>query len=179
MDVKSFATGFILAGVIAGAAWHYQPKPPPQTEMDIVLPMKTVTFVGDKLMSFVGTLSGPHVGYPNNTMRAFCSRDELRCDIGTIEVIGAHQMGSIGLSAYDITRWDDKVIVAKSGGAAAGDCAAVTINVFRATKEIDWIQEPVNQSEPQCSKSDTATYKWTIETSPALKALDDGIKNEK
>jgi hypothetical protein len=64
MEFKSFAVGFILAGAIAGIAWQNQPKPKPPSEMDIMLPMKMVTFVGDKYMSFVGTLTGPHVGHP-------------------------------------------------------------------------------------------------------------------
>jgi hypothetical protein len=163
MHIKSFAAGFIVAGIVGGIAWHYQPAPQQPTQ--IAFPDKSLTDMGDALL-FMGTISGQGIGYPNNTLFANCSKSEMTCNVATVQQIGANQVGPIDIDSYPITAWTDGLVTAKEDTVGTSACTSTTINILRQSGEIQWIQEPVNQSAPNCIHVDTTTYKWTVEPSP-------------
>jgi hypothetical protein len=164
MEFKSFLGGVVVASAVAGIAWHYQPKPT-TPDPQIVFPDKIITDT-DGYIILIGTITGKEIGYPNNTLYIRCSRDDRRCDVATVQQIGKNQVGPIDLDDYLVTRWDDGIVTAKENTEGTTACSAVTLNIIRHSGEVQWIQEPVNQTAPNCIHADATVYKWTVQPSP-------------
>lgn len=121
-----------------------------------------------EVVAFSGTLSGEGVAYRNNTQGVTCLRQSRECWISSIEQIGLKQIGRMD-SPYrvDISKWSASEIVA----GYETSCAKTTVTISRNTKTILWVQEPINQARPECLRSDTKLYKWTIEDSLGWKRI--------
>jgi hypothetical protein len=131
-------------------------------------PDKSVDHLG--VVSVSGTLSGKGIGYPNNSVRITCAKEEMYCYSSTIEQIGYNQVSTLApVSIYRITKWDASEIIANSPDDPTA-CARVTINLARKSQVVLWEQEPINQSMLFCRRSSTSIYKWTIEDPPYWRA---------
>ena len=110
-----------------------------------------------------GTLSGPGVGYKNNTYAITCEKNRGQCLGNGIYQIGENQIGRLDSpTVYEISRWNSYEIVASDPDSPL-QCSKTTISILRKSETVVWVQEPVNQASATCKDSDTALYKWTIE----------------
>jgi|SRR5262245_45116539 len=68
----------------------------------IIFPMKVFyEHENDGRVFISGTLTGPGVGYPNNTYTISCVKDEHECSISHIDQIGTNLIGRLEV-AYNI-----------------------------------------------------------------------------
>jgi hypothetical protein len=132
---------------------------------------EAATIGGTATVTIAGTLTGPHLGYPNNTYNITCYRDQRQCIVASIEQIGHNQVGTMYAPlSYPIVEWSPDKIVAKYDAKLTG-CYTTTITIDRRQKSALWVEEPVNQTEPFCKNTDTNINKYTIEDSPGWKRL--------
>jgi hypothetical protein len=118
-----------------------------------------------------GTLTGDGVAYKNNTAAVTCYQDRMQCVTASIEQIGPNQVGRLeSPSIFPVVKWDSYEIVATGAGDAV-DCRKVTISIERKSETAVWVEEPINQSSATCKNAETRILKWTIEDSPAWRAL--------
>ena len=74
---------------------------------------------------------------------------------------------------YSITKWNSYEVVAVNplpSETFFWHCDRTTITIKRQSKEVVWVQEPINQAKAECAKSDPVIHKWTIEDSPGWEA---------
>ncbi len=117
-------------------------------------------------VSILGTIIGDGVGYKNNTRTIDCRKDRMECEVVSIDQIGPNQVGDLfPPTTYSITKWDMHEVVATSGDNIF-ECEKTTININLDAGTTEWVQEPINQSVPNCKDSDGKIYKWTIENPP-------------
>ena len=118
-----------------------------------------------------GTLTGDGVAYKNNTVAVTCYQERMQCLTTSIEQIGPNQVGRLeSPETYSVAKWTPYEIVATRDPGAV-DCRRVTISIVRKSEMALWVEEPINQSSAACKNADTKILKWTIEDSPAWKAL--------
>jgi len=128
-------------------------------------------FYAEKSTVYVsGTLTGNGVGYKNSTTAITCSKQTKKCLINTIFEIrppkSVCQLSRLGSpSSMSIVKWNDHVITATDTDFYdTYSCVKTTINIDLGSKEVLWIQEPINQSALGCKDiKDPKIYKWTIE----------------
>jgi len=126
------------------------------------------TSIGDGSVYIAGTLTGPGIGYPNNTTAITCYLDRRECFTYSVEQIGPNQVSRLDSPMrYSVTKWDGHEVVATG----AGDCGKVTITIDRKSESALWVTEPVNQTRTQCKHANTKVLKWAVEDPPAWKAL--------
>jgi hypothetical protein len=168
-----------VIGAIAMATWlALRPKPAWATQ--IMLPSYEFTDSGGKIdatdFGFVhisGTITGDHIGYPNNTLTANCIQREMKCHVATIEQIGDNQMGTIDLADFDVVKWTTGEIKAQDTNPSEDtvSCNMTTLSVDRPGGKVAYVTQPINITRPICVKAENITYKRTIETSPGWAAL--------
>ncbi|MHC2435135.1 hypothetical protein [Bradyrhizobium sp. USDA 4451] len=133
-------------------------------EMDIVFADKLYYETADTV-TVSGTLSGEGIGYPNNTYSIGCFKDRKECWLTSAQAIGALQIGRMDTPyAYEIKKWSSSEIVAGDDGSFG--CFKTTITIARQSKQVLWVEEPVNQTQMMCAKSENKIRKYTIESSP-------------
>lgn len=138
-------------------------------EMAIVFPQKNY-YDSEAMVAVSGTLTGPGMAYPNNTYSIGCYRDLKECWLTYVDAIGGLLIGRMDApSAYDIKSWTANEIVA--GYDAPFGCYKTTITIERATKEVLWVEEPVNQTKPFCKDTENKIRKFSIEDSPGWKRV--------
>jgi hypothetical protein len=138
---------------------------------DIVFAPKNFADQGDVLVGISGTLTGPDMAYKNNTYAIACFKDRKECLISSIQQIGPNQIGRMDYPySYPVVSWTAAQVVAAEEPSTFG-CSRVTITITRKTETALWVEEPVNQSTPQCAKSDGSVRKYTVETSLGWKRL--------
>ena len=104
-------------------------------------------------LTISGTLTGPDIAYPNNTYAISCYGRHKACFVSSVDQIGAEQIGSMASAAdYPIIKWTDFEVVAQEEVSPFG-CLRVTITIDRKREQVLWLEEPVNQSEPNCKNS--------------------------
>ena len=64
-----------------------------------------------------------------------------------------------GPGFYPIISWTDNEVAAQDDGM----CSRTTIRITRKSRTVLWVQEPINQTQTWCAKSETRVLKWTIE----------------
>ena len=122
-------------------------------------------------LTISGTLTGPDIAYPNNTYAISCYGRHKACFVSSVDQIGAEQIGSMASAAdYPIIKWTDFEVVAQEEVSPFG-CLRVTITIDRKREQVLWLEEPVNQSEPNCKNAGTGIRKFTIEDSPNWKRI--------
>lgn len=123
------------------------------------------------LVYVAGTLTGPDIGYENNSTAITCYKDRMECLVYQVRQIGKNQIGRLDWpNSYPITKWAPEEVVASSGTDDAVNCNRTTISILRSTETALWVIEPINQSQAQCKDSNTKVIKWTIEDPPWWKA---------
>jgi hypothetical protein len=165
-----FGLGIVVGAICALAASMYKLTHRVAVEHQIIFPDKS--FYNGKqfgIVSVAGTLTGPGVGSPNNTINIACYQDRKECIVTTISQIANYQIGQIvGPTMYPIVKWDATEIVAQDKPNAIS-CAQVTITIELNKESVLWEQEPINQTQTICKASDMRVYKWTVEASPGWK----------
>jgi hypothetical protein len=59
---------------------------------------------------------------------------------------------------YPITKWTPYEVVAAEKPGIFG-CSSVTITITRKRETALWVEQPINQTKPECLKSETKIYK--------------------
>jgi hypothetical protein len=147
--------------------------PKPELAKEIIFSSKSFYDPGPEALfvAVSGTLTGNGVGYPNNSTMIVCYDHSRECLTYTVAQIGNNQIGSLDVPvAYPVVTWSAREIVA-SGNGDAFQCSKLTITLVRKSETALWVQEPINQSRPECKNADTTVRKWTIEDSPSWKAI--------
>ena len=119
-----------------------------------------------------GTLTGDDVPYKNNTTMIMCYSNHMECLATSVEQIGSNQIGRLDVPrSYPVIKWNADVVVASDYG-DLNHCNKVTISIALASETAVWLTEPVNRTQEECKKNfNTKILKWTIEDSPAWKAM--------
>ena len=167
--MKLLASALALITVVAalGCARH--------DEQQIVFDSKhfydSAQTTGDAFVYIAGTLTGDGVGYKNNTVAVTCYKDRMECLMESVEQIGPNQVGRLESPiSYPITKWSAYEIVA-ADSTDTPHCRKTTISIVRTSQSAVWVEEPINQSSAECKDDDTRVRKWTIEDSPATRAM--------
>ena len=161
------ATLWFLAFVVVSYLYIEQlRKPGPLGNNNIIFGEKFYYENPDEDAVYVtGTMTGPGIAYPNNTVGLTCYRDRNYCSYTSVHAIGANHIARMDPpNEYDIVKWDDHEIIAENQSMV--DCQKITITIARKSRQVAWVEEPINQTEPSCENSATTTAKYTIETAP-------------
>jgi hypothetical protein len=117
---------------------------------------------GDGFVTMTGTLSGPGVGYKNNTTNIACSKNNMTCLVTKVSQIGAHQIARLDFpDSFHIFVWNSLYITSVS----ADVCIVESITLDRKNKTVLWVKGPITPSLEMCVGSDPKVYKWTVEDS--------------
>jgi hypothetical protein len=183
-DKVSFATAFwfiafvIVCSLYVSRCGELNSRISEMTDESVILQDKQVVDSGDvdNLGGHVivkGAITGAGVGYKNNEITLSCSRVEGECYYAGISQIGYNQVsGPDPVSFLKIAEWNKSYISAKSS--AEDDkmgCMKITVNINRSTKDVEWVEEPINQATPMCDHADNKTYKWFIDSPPSWKRI--------
>jgi hypothetical protein len=118
-----------------------------------------------------GTLTGKGLAYPNNTYVVSCNKEWKACFVSFVEQIGHNQIGRMEYPyPYPIVKWNNSEIIAQEEPNLFG-CFRVTITIDRPSKALLWLEEPINQTKPNCKNADTNIRKYSIEDSLAWQAM--------
>jgi hypothetical protein len=116
-----------------------------------------------------GTLTGKNLGYPNNTYAVSCYGTYRACFVAYVEQIGHDQIGRMqNPAAYPIVKMNQFEVVAQEEAPLFG-CYRVTITIDRKAEQLLWLEEPINQTKPNCKDADATNRKYSIEDSPGRK----------
>jgi hypothetical protein len=160
-----------LVGGVGGIIYLQERNKGPDTagEMAIVFAAKNY-YETDAMVMISGTLTGDGLAYPNNTYSMACFQDRKECWMTSVEAIGDKQIGRMDAPyEYEIRKWTPYEIVAAYDGSFG--CYKITITIQRKSQDVLWVEEPINQAQPQCVKSETKIRKFTIEDSPGWKRV--------
>ena len=120
----------------------------------------------EQMVAVSGTLTGPGMAYPNNTYSIACYQAMKECWMTYVDAIDAQQIGRMDApTAYDIRSWTRNEIFAAYD--APFGCFKTTITIARSTKEVLWVEEPVNQTKPFCKDVKNEIRKFWIKDLPA------------
>jgi hypothetical protein len=127
----------------------------------------------DTDVAISGTLTGPELTYPNNTVVVVCYKDRKDCLTYQVQQIGHNHVGRMDYpNILPVTKWDKFEVVAVEDVAhAPWRCRKTTITLQRKTQTAVWVEEPINQAAAACKDAATKIYKWTIEDSPRWKDI--------
>jgi hypothetical protein len=172
-----FICGLVVGALGAFAFVTYRDINRKKATDNIIFPMKVFSDQ-DATVVISGTLTGKELAYPNNSYLIICTKDEQQCLTTYVQQIGHNQMGRIEIpNSIPIRKWDAKEIVA-ADEVFDFTCSKTTITLSRQTQTALWVEEPVNQTRPACSRADTEIHKYTIEDSPGWKWMMEQDPNE-
>lgn len=116
----------------------------------------------DSQVQVSGTLKGEDIPTEtNNSYLIWCLKDQKNCLIAWVEDSGKHYVGNIEAYYIPITEWHRDTVTAADPGFG---CWKTTITINRKTKEVLWIEEPINRSKDFCQKErGNSVKKWAIE----------------
>lgn len=116
-----------------------------------------------------GTLIDRSVGVANNSYTIACYKERKGCWIASLRQTDARSISRIEPPfQLTITQWTSSEITALADGVLG--CMKTTMTIERKTKEVLWVDEPVNQSEPKC-KTDERARTLHLESSPGWRKL--------
>ena len=165
-----FLVGLVL-GFLGGVGTiiYLQQRNKDTGEMSIVFAQKSY-YETPAVVTVSGTLTGEGLGYPNNTYSIACFQDRKECWMTSVEAIGGLQIGRMDSPyAYDIRKWSPYEVIAGDDGTFG--CFKTTITIDRQSQQVLWVEEPVNQTQVMCAKSENKIRKYTIENSPGWKKI--------
>jgi hypothetical protein len=168
--IGAVVTAGVVSYLMANKPYLMANKPKP-TEDDIMFAWKN--FVDGGQLGWVaisGTLTGKGLGYPNNTYAVSCYKEYKACFVSFVEQIGHNQIGRMDYPfAYPIVKWNDDEVIAQD---EPSPCFRVTLTIDRRSEALLWLQEPTNQTKPNCRDTDTSNIrKYSIEDSPEWRRL--------
>lgn len=148
-------------------------RKPTQELEDIVFAHKVFAQGGEELgygfVTVSGTLTGKGLAYPNNTYAVSCLKQYNACFVSNVEQIGRNQIGRMeNPFAYPIVKWTSDEIIAEGAWSL---CFKVTITIDRKAESLLWVEEPINQTKPNCKDANTTIRKYSIEDSPRWKKM--------
>ena len=110
-----------------------------------------------------GTLTGDGLGYKTNSYSISCVKEMNQCMVASIQAIGDNHIGRMeGPYVIPIIKWTDYEVVAQED-VPLFNCYRTVVTLVRKQQAGYWVEEPVNQTKPDCSKSDGKFRKFTIE----------------
>jgi hypothetical protein len=174
MKTVTFGLGLIVGAVVgfvggAGSLIYFQQRNKNSGEVSIIFAPKNY-YDSEQMVAISGTLTGPGMAYPNNTYSIGCYQERKECWLTSVNAIGDEQVGRMDAPyEYDIRSWTNNEIVAVYDGAFG--CFKTTITIARTTKELLWVEEPVNQTKPFCKDAENKIRKFSIEDSPGWKRV--------
>lgn len=116
-----------------------------------------------------GTLTGPDLGFKVNSYAITCIKEFNHCVVASAEAIGDNHIGRLDYPyLVPIIKWSDYEVVAQEEMPLFA-CYRLTFTITRKQQTALWVQEPVNQTKPDCAKSDGKYRKYTIEDPPYWK----------
>jgi hypothetical protein len=125
----------------------------------------------DSWVAVSGTLTGPSMAYPNNTYAMTCFEQGRQCVVSYIEQIGRDQVGRMENPwIIPIVKWDKGEVVAQDEPSTFS-CFRTTVTIDRFSKAVAWVEVPVNQTKPDCLKTQSMMRKYSIEDSPDWKRV--------
>jgi len=90
--------------------------------------------------------------------------------ISLSDQIGPNLIGRVDAPyAYEITKWTPYEVIAGADGTLG--CVKTTITIERKTKDVLWVDEPVNQTQQQCKDADTKIRRYSVEGSLGWKKM--------
>jgi hypothetical protein len=156
--------------IVLCAALVLLAHPAAAADDDIVFAPKNFADLGE-FVGISGTLTGADIAYKNNTYAIACIKNRKECLVTSIEQIGHNQIGRLQYPySYPVVSWTAAQVVASEESSTFG-CYRVIITITRKTESALWVEEPVNQSTPQCEKSDGRVRKYTVDTSLGWKRM--------
>jgi hypothetical protein len=160
----------VLIGLLIGMSAAY-------AEEQIRFAPKAFGFSPDaEAIEVSGTLTGEGVPYPNNTQVITCWKGRKECTVISVVAPGERfRIGPPGFyidrvtgpGFYPIISWTDNEVVAQE----EEECSRTTIRITRKSSTVLWVQEPINQTQTWCAKSETRVLKWTIENPAYYKGI--------
>jgi hypothetical protein len=177
-SMGKFIAGLLLGAIATVGVVIYlmanKAKPPEDNEIMFARKLFIDTKQTGMDFDFVaisGTLTGKGLPHPNNTYAVSCNKEYKACFVSFVEQIGHNQIGRMeNPLAYPIVRWNDYEIVAQDEPSPIG-CFRVTLTIDRRSQALLWLEEPANQTKPNCKDADTNIRKYSIEDSPGWKRL--------
>jgi hypothetical protein len=171
-----FIGGLVLGavGAFVGLLYLEMHKQPPDDQ--IVFAPKNFVDVNQPgtesgSVAISGTLTGSGLAYPNNTYVVSCQKEWKACVVSYVAQIGHNQIGRMEYPyPYPIVKWTNYEVIAQEEPNLFG-CRRVTITIDRQSKALLWLEEPVNQTKPNCKNADTNIRKYSIEDLPAWQAM--------
>jgi len=173
-----FVCGLLLGAVGAfGALIYLETRNKPAQDDSILFAPKNFYDSKEKQLgefgyvAISGTLTGKGLGYPNNTHAVSCIGAYKACFISSVSQIGHDQIGRMDNPyAYPIVKWTEYEVVAQDEPSLIG-CLRVTITIDRKSEALLWLEEPINQTKPNCKDADTTIRKYSIEDPPGWKRM--------
>jgi hypothetical protein len=84
------------------------------------------------------------MAYPNNTHSLGYYKHRLECWLTSVNAIGGAQIGRMDAPyPYEMRTWTQYEVVA--GFESQFSCLKTTITIERSTKQVPWVEEPVNR----------------------------------
>jgi hypothetical protein len=125
---------------------------------------------GAEYIEVSGTLSGDGIWYPNNTYVINCDNAAKECQATAVNADKNYISRVTGPERYPITSWTETEVVAQED-AISTHCSKTTIRIARKRQTVLWVQEPINQTQTWCTKSETRVLKFTIEDPAYWRAM--------
>jgi hypothetical protein len=161
----------LLIGLVGGAGGMlYLVVQNKTAEFDDIVLAEKMFFDNDAAVSASGTMTGDSVAYPNNSYSIGCYKDQKECWVSSVEQIGPKQIGRMDAPySYDIVKWTPYEVVAGDDGGSG--CFKTTITISRKSKDVLWVEEPVNQTQPFGKTADTKIRKRWMVDAPGWKRI--------
>jgi hypothetical protein len=164
IGIVCFIAGAVVAGFVVLHPWMKSPDP----ATNITFPDEYFSAdvpnapFNDDYVSVQGRwdVQGDGLFYKNNFFTVACDRDKQECLHSIIQQGGfSDYVADIDPpTRIPITKWSAAMIIASSG--EADRCSRTTINIDRRNRTAEFVQEPINQSDPYCETSDARIYKY-------------------
>jgi hypothetical protein len=91
--------------------------------------------------------------------------------VSSIGQIGARHLGRLEIAIYPLTSWTPYEVVATDGASGLYGCLKTTITIARKTETAVWVDEPLNQTKPECLRAEGKIRKYSVEDPPFWKRL--------
>jgi hypothetical protein len=164
-----FICGLLLGAIGAFGAVVYQERSNPPEKDSIVFGYKDFYNHEDYWVRISGTLTGEDMA--NNTYGVLCQKEQNTCFISYVEQIGSNppRTGRTETYTIPIVKWTKYEVLAQDD--PMGACIRTTITIDRGRGALLWLEEPINQTKPNCKDARTTIRKLSIEDPPRWKAM--------
>jgi hypothetical protein len=125
---------------------------------------------GPEYIEVSGTLSGEGIWFPNNTYVINCDKAARECQATAVNADKNYISRVTGPERYPIVSWTETEVVAQEEPISS-HCSKTTIRIARKRSTVLWVQQPINQTQTWCAKSETRVLKFTIEDPAYWRAM--------